>query len=185
MRSVTNVLVSTGKKFKAFRKDYRGSISTITAAAAIPMMIATGAAIDTIRINREQVAFYAAVDSAALAVAADDRASLSGMSESQKSARIAELELFAKKYLAQNYTPQYGSSPDMAVDIDITGSAVDLRATHTFPTTIMSLTGIKEISLHAHSQVMKAMRPIELVMVMDTTGSMGTTYYGPSQSRGP
>ena len=46
------------------------------------MMIAAGAAIDTVRINREQVAFDAAVDSAALAVAADDRASLAGLSDS-------------------------------------------------------------------------------------------------------
>ena len=44
----------------------------------------------------------------------------------------------------------------------------------TFPTTIMSLTGIDEINLASHSQIMKAMRPIELVLVMDTTGSMAT-----------
>lgn len=138
------------------------------------MMLAAGAAIDTVRINREQVAFDAAVDSAALAVAADDRASLAGLSEAQVTARIAELEEFAKQYMAENYTPQYGSSQEMDVDIDITGSAIDLEASHSFPTTIMSLTGIDEINLSSHSQIMKAMRPIELVMVMDTTGSMTT-----------
>jgi hypothetical protein len=91
-------------------------------------------------------------------------------------ARIAELEEFAKKYMAENYTPQYGSSQEMAVDIDITGQTIDLTANHDFPTTIMSLTGIDEINLTSHAQIMKAMRPIELVMIMDTTGSMGTTY---------
>jgi Flp pilus assembly protein TadG len=174
VRHFTQVLISAGKNLKAFRKDQRGSITTITAAAAIPMMLCAGAAIDTIRINREQVAFDAAVDSAALAVAADDRASLSGLSASQTTARISELEEFAKKYMAENYTPQYGSSSEMEVNIDITGSAIDLQASHTFPTTIMSLTGIEEINLSSHSQIMKAMRPIELVMVMDTTGSMAT-----------
>ena len=166
---------STNRKLKAFRNDCLGSVTQITAVAAIPMMLAAGAAIDTIRINREQVAFDAAVDSAALAVAADDRASLAGLSDAQVTARIAELEEFAKKYLAENYTPQYGSSQEMPVHIDITGEAIDLTASHTFPTTIMSLTGIDEIELASHSQIKKAMRPIEIALVMDTTGSMSSS----------
>ena len=174
MRNFAQVLISARKNFKSFPKDHRGSITTIAAVASLPMMLCAGAAIDTIRMNREQVAFDAAVDSAALAVAADDRASLAGLSTSQTTARIAELEEFAQKYMAENYTPQYGSSQEMEVNIDITGAAIDLTASHTFPTTIMSLTGIDEINLSSHSQIMKAMRPIELVMVMDTTGSMAT-----------
>jgi len=174
VRNFTQVLISARENFKAFRKDHRGSITTIAAIASLPMVLCVGAAIDTIRVSREQVAFDAAVDSAALAVAADDRASLAGLNASQVTARIAELKEFAKKYMAENYTPQYGSSEEMEVDIDITGAAIDLTASHTFPTTIMSMTGIDEINLSSHSQIMKAMRPIELVMVMDTTGSMAT-----------
>ncbi len=166
--------VSTRRKLKAFRYDKLGSVTQITAVAALPMFLAAGAAIDTIRINREQVAFDAAVDAAALAVAADDRASLAGLSESAQASRIVELEAFARQYMAENYTPQFGSDTEMDVDIDITGQTIDLRASHDFPTTIMSLTGIEEINLNSHSQIMKAMRPIELVMVMDTTGSMLT-----------
>ena len=166
--------VSTNRKLKAFRKNSMGNISALTAAAAIPMMIAAGAAIDTVRINREQVAFDAAVDSAALAVAADDRASLTGLSESQRATRIAELEAYAKKYMEENYTPQFGSNPVMDAHINITGQYIELTAAHDFPTTIMSLTGIEKINLVSTSQIMKAMRPIELVMVMDTTGSMLT-----------
>ncbi len=166
---------STGRNLKAFRNDCLGSIAHIAAVAAVPMFLCAGAAIDTVRINREQVAFDAAVDSAALAVAADDRASLAGLSDAQRTARIAELEAFARKYLTENYTPQYGSSHEMPVDIDITGQSIDLTASHTFPTTIMSLTGIEEINLTSHSQIMKAMRPIEMVLVMDTTGSMSSS----------
>jgi Flp pilus assembly protein TadG len=175
MRTSIDAFVgSANRKLKAFRNNCLGSVTQITAVAALPMMLAAGAAVDTVRINREQVAFDAAVDSAALAVAADDRASLAGLSDTQVTARIAELEEFAKKYLAENYTPQYGSSQEMEVDIDITGAAIDLRASHTFPTTIMSLTGIDELNLTSHSQIMKAMRPIEMVLVMDTTGSMSS-----------
>lgn len=95
MRNFTHVLSSVRKNFKAFRKDHRGSITTIAAVSALPMMLCAGAAIDTIRVSREQVAFDAAVDSAALAVAADDRASLQGLSTTQQNARIAELETYA------------------------------------------------------------------------------------------
>jgi Flp pilus assembly protein TadG len=96
--SIDAFVVSTRQKLKAFRNNKLGSVTQITALAALPMFLAAGAAIDTIRINREQVAFDAAVDAAALAVAADDRASLAGLSESQAASRIAELEAFAKKY---------------------------------------------------------------------------------------
>ncbi len=173
--SIDAFIGSANRKLKAFRNNCLGSVTQITAVAALPMLLAAGAAIDTVRINREQVAFDAAVDSAALAVAADDRASLAGLSDAQVTARIAELEEFAKKYMAENYTPQYGSSQEMEVDIDITGAAIDLTASHTFPTTIMSLTGIDEVNLSSHSQIMKAMRPIEMVLVMDTTGSMASS----------
>jgi len=172
--SIKAFMGSTNRKLKAFRTECLGSVTQITAVAALPMLLAAGAAIDTIRISREQVAFDAAVDSAALAVAADDRASLAGLDAAQVTARIAELEEFAKKYMAENYTPQYGSSQEMEVDITITGAAIDLAASHTFPTTIMSLTGIDEIELGSHSQIMKAMRPIEIALVMDTTGSMSS-----------
>ena len=131
--SIDAFKVSARRKLKAFRDNHLGSVTQITAVAAIPMFLCVGAAIDTVRINREQVAFDAAVDSAALAVAADDRASLMGLTAAQTTARIAELEAFAKKYMAENYTPQYGSSTDMNVDIDITGASIDLRASHTFP----------------------------------------------------
>ncbi len=173
--SIDAFIGSTGRKLKAFRNDCLGSITQISAVAAIPMFLCAGAAIDTVRINREQVAFDAAVDSAALAIAADDRASLAGLDSAEVTARLAELEEFAKEYMAENYTPQYGSSQEMDVEVTITGAAIDLEAKHSFPTTIMSLTGIDEIELAAHSQIMKAMRPIEMVLVMDTTGSMSSS----------
>ena len=72
-------VVSTHQKLKAFRKSQLGSITQIAAVAVVPMFLCAGAAIDTVRINREQVAFNGAVDSAALAMAADDRASLAGL----------------------------------------------------------------------------------------------------------
>ncbi|HUQ35109.1 MAG TPA: pilus assembly protein TadG-related protein [Aestuariivirga sp.] len=160
MRNLIDAFIgSTGRMLKAAYSDYLGSVTQMAALAAIPVMLAAGAAIDMVRINREQVAFDAAVDSAALAVAADDRASVMGLNAAQTTARIAELEEFARKYMNENYSPQFGSGQVMDINIEITGAAIGLTASHDLPTTIMSLTGIDEINLTSHSQIMKVKRP--------------------------
>jgi Flp pilus assembly protein TadG len=162
--------------FSRFLKDQSGSVTQILGLAAIPMFLAAGAAVDTARINREHASFNMAVDSAVLAVAADDRSALTGLSDSQKAARIEELETFAKEYIEANYSAEQGTESSVTVELAINDQAIDITAHHQFPTTIMSMAGINTIELDAHARVQKAMRPIELVMVMDTTGSMGTTY---------
>ena len=144
--SIDAFIGSTNRKLKAFRNDCLGSVTQITAVAAIPMLLCAGAAIDTVRINREQVAFDAAVDSAALAVAADDRASLAGLSASQQGPRASP----SLRHLPRNTWPRITRRSMAAARkwtwiLTITGAAIDLEASHSFPTTIMSLTGIDEI----------------------------------------
>lgn len=176
--SVFNKLMKTCLKatgFKRFLKDNSGSITQILGMSALPVFLASGAAIDMARINNEQTAFHAAVDSATLAVAADERSALGGLSEGQLAARKEELKQFAKKYLEANYQSQSGSPSSINVNLDITGQAIKLTAEIQFPTTIMSLAGIDTLSLNESSTVKKAMRPIEMVMVMDTTGSMASS----------
>ena len=58
MRNLIDAFVgSTHRKLKAFRNNQLGSITQIAAVAAVPMFLCAGAAIDTVRVNREQVAF--------------------------------------------------------------------------------------------------------------------------------
>lgn len=163
---------STFQKLKGFHRNEAGNIALMMGFAAIPIFLAAGAAIDTVRITREQASFNAAVDSAVLAIAADDRSSLAGKTEAQKAAAIEELKAYAQKYLTENYTPQTGESNPITLDLTITGEAIDITAHHDFPTSIMNLAGIQSVTLNSYSQVKKAMRPIEIVLVMDTTGSM-------------
>ncbi len=163
---------STSGVMKKFRADQLGNISMMMAIAVFPMFLIAGAAIDTVRITREQASFNAAVDSAVLAIAADDRSSLMGLSTAQQATRIAELEEYAKKFLQENYTPETFNNASLDLSLTITGQAIDINASHDFPTTITNIFGVDHVDLAAHSQVKKAMRPIEMVLVMDTTGSM-------------
>jgi Putative Flp pilus-assembly TadE/G-like len=156
--------------FSRFCKDSSATVTQIFALSSIPFFLAAGAAIDGARINDEHSKFMAAIDSAVIAVAADDRAAVQDLSGNELEARMAELEDLAAEFVKKNYH----SSGDIAVDLEITGQKVKLDASFQFPTTIMSLVGIDEVNMNASSTVQKAMRPIELVMVMDTTGSMSS-----------
>jgi Flp pilus assembly protein TadG len=138
--------------------------------AAIPLLVAVGAGLDTARINREHTTFNAAVDTAAITVAADVR--------SADAANTAVLRELAKKVIASNYSPEQVLQGDVTVDVTITGSDIKVDANLDFPTAIMKLFGVENINLKSSSTVTKAMRPIELVLVMDTTGSMNGSVNG-------
>lgn len=162
-------------KFKRYLRDSTASTSAIFGLAAIPFFMAAGVAVDMSRANMEQTAFHAALDSAALAIAADDRSSTMGLSESEITAREAELKVIAEDFVEANYQSDSFTAEITALDVQITGQDVTLTATAEFPTTIMGAFGIDTIDLDFLSRIKKAMRPIELVMVMDTTGSMASS----------
>jgi Flp pilus assembly protein TadG len=161
-------------KFKRYLRDSAATTSAIFGIAAIPFFMAAGVAVDMSRANMEQTAFHAALDSAALAIAADERSSTQGLSDSQITDREAELKVIAEDYVEANYRSESFTAQITALDVQITGQDVTLTATAQFPTTIMGVFGIDSIDLDFLSRIKKAMRPIEMVMVMDTTGSMAT-----------
>ena len=160
--------------FKQFLKNTAGSLTPMLGLVAVPAFIAAGSAIDMVRINNEQSAFYAAVDAAALAIAADDRSAVGALSGAALTTRMAELNVLSKKYIEANYDHTTGNSTTITSALTLSGSEVKLTATIGIPMTIMSLVGIQDYSFQASSTIKKAMRPIELTMVMDTTGSMSS-----------
>ncbi len=161
-------------KFKCYLRDSTATTSMIFGIAAIPFFMAAGVAVDMSRANMEQTAFHAALDSAALAIAADDRSSTQGLSEEQIIEREAELKVIAEDYVEANYSSDSFTAEITSLDVQITGQDVTLTSTAQFPTTIMGIFGIDTIDLDFLSRIKKAMRPIEIVMVMDTTGSMSS-----------
>ncbi|MFT3989419.1 pilus assembly protein TadG-related protein [Aestuariivirga sp.] len=160
------------KLARRYSHDSAGNLTMILAVAALPMMVAVGAGVDYGRIARDTSAFRAATNSAALAVISSDRSSLTGLTDSQKAARMRDLTTFATTYITQNY----GAADNLTVSLDITDELVTLTASHTLPNSLMGMAGLTDSTYTTTTQAKKASRPVELVMVMDTTGSMGTTY---------
>jgi Flp pilus assembly protein TadG len=166
--------LSTAKKpiWKRFLKDQSGSVLQILGLSAVPLFLATGAAVDMMRATREQAAFYGSVDAAALAIAGDDKSATVGVDTATLATNKVYLEDLAKKYILADYRGDTGSPPSISTNVTVTGQSVVLKSSLTFPTTIMSLAGIQSMTINASSTIKKAIRPIELTMVMDTTGSM-------------
>jgi Flp pilus assembly protein TadG len=176
--------MTDGKTKKATRGLLRrylggenGSVSWIMGAAAFPVMIAAGVAIDSIRINREQTSFAAAVDSAALAIAASEQSDFTGLSDSQKQQRLVELGQLAETYIQKNYQTT-APAGDIETEIEITDTTVEVHATHEIPMTLTSLIGIEHANLDAVAEVTRGnpgeegLSKVEIAMVLDTTGSM-------------
>jgi Flp pilus assembly protein TadG len=171
--SLSSVKRKSASAFKRFLKNTSGSITQMFSYLLIPGFITFGAAVDFARTTREQSNFYAAVDAAALAIAADERAAVTGLTESQKAQRIDELKIYAKKYIDANYVDKSFGEANVSLDLSITGQAINLNAELEYPTLMLSTFGGPDtMTLRSNSRVQLAMRPIELVMVMDTTGSM-------------
>ena len=84
----------------------------------------------------------------------------------------ATLEEYAKDFVAKNYRDVSGGYADVDLDLTITGQSIKIDATLQFPMTVMRLAGVETMSLKASSTIQKAMKPIELALVLDTTGSM-------------
>ncbi len=160
------------RKFRDYCNNSSGNIATFFALSVPFVLVVIGAALDSARVTREYSTFHASVDSAAFAIAQDNRSGTMGTSISEAN-KLALTEL-AKKYITANYSADRGFSGEVSVELNITGQQINIDAGLEFPTTLMKLVGIDSVSMNASTTVEKAMRPIELVLVMDTTLSMDT-----------
>jgi Flp pilus assembly protein TadG len=161
-------------RLKRFLKSEAGNVSQMLALSALPLFASLGVAIDTVRLTREETAFHAAVDAAVLAVAADDRSAIGSQSASQQTASINTLKTFAQNFINANYVSSTGVASDITIDLAINNQEIVMTAHHAVPTALMGLFGVQSTMLNSSSTVKKAMRPVELTLVMDTTGSMAS-----------
>lgn len=147
--------------FRRFIADRRGNFAMIFAIAAIPLLVAAGAAVDISRAYIVENRLKAALDAAALAVGG-----VTGKSQSQ-------LEAIAQAYFDANYPAAKLGVPG-AVSVVQNVNTVTLTASAELPTSLMSIVGINKLDIGATSQVTRQGRKLELALVLDVTGSMGS-----------
>jgi Flp pilus assembly protein TadG len=141
-------------------RDRRGGVAPLFALAAIPLLICIGAAIDYGRALIVQEQMGSAADAAGLAIG-----SWTGLSQ-------AELKAKAQLFFNANYKSPMGTPAPLQVNFS--GDNIILSAKASVPTTFMRIANIDHLDMHAQATITKKERNIELVMVLDTTGSMAS-----------
>lgn len=175
----TGLISRIAKRFRYFCHSERGNVTLFTTLAAIPFVAAVGAGVDYARISRETTALQVAVDSALLAIITSERSNLKDLTAAQKTARLKEIEAMAEEYLVRNYSAEQGNPNEVEAKVVIDGDVVTMTAEHELPMTLMSFLGTPLTKITIKSEAVRekeAITPVEIALVMDTTGSMGSTY---------
>jgi Flp pilus assembly protein TadG len=146
---------------KKFSKDLRGNTTIMFALAVVPMLLASGAAIDFLRANSTQTVLQGAADAAAVAGAASGETS------------DAALLAVVQEYVNSNGAPEAVdaiSSIKARLDEDDRTFSVTIKGT--LNTSLMRLAGITSMDVGAFSQVGMGKDALEVALVLDNTGSM-------------
>lgn len=144
-----------------FRKNRHGNVAIIFALALVPIMGAAGAAVDISRAYVVKAHLTQALDAAGLAVAGTP-----GATQQQ-------LETIAQDYFTANY-PQTEIGVPGALQINVANNVVTLGASATLPTALLGIFGIHDMSVASEVEVTRETKGLEVVMVLDNTGSMGS-----------
>jgi Flp pilus assembly protein TadG len=149
-------------RLKRLLRDDRGALATIVGLAIIPLFAAIGLAVDGARGYMLKSKLSYAIDAAGLA----------GGRAFESENREADIMMFFEA----NFPPGYMSSVLAPGHPDITfndeENTVTIVASATIPTAFMRVAGIDEMTVSARTVIKRELRGMELVLVMDNTGSM-------------
>lgn len=145
---------------RRFARDRRGAVAVIFIVALVPLIAAGGAAVDISRAYLVQQRLGLAIDAAGLAVGS------SGGTES-------ELREKMERFFLANYPANEIGTPATPV-VTMTGNRIQISATANVEATLMRIVGIDTIAVAASTEVIREISGLEVVLVLDVTGSMNT-----------
>jgi Flp pilus assembly protein TadG len=157
---------------KAFQKNKNGNVAMLFALSVIPVCGMVGLALDYGRAVNTKERLQAAVDAAALSLAA-----------ASSEATDAQLAAQASNFVQAAYK---SLGPQVLSPINVTrnGSELTVETETTMPTVIMQLFGRSELQIAAKATTTFGKRKIEFVMALDNTGSMGWNQFNQSHVNG-
>lgn len=125
----------------------------------------TGMAIDTARLQLVQAKLQFSLDAAGLAAGS--------------TVNTSYLNYEVSKYLNANFNGYMGSTlTGNSAVVNENNTIITLSATATLPTTFLSAVGVSTIDVQATAQITRAVTGLELIMVLDNTGSMSSSAGG-------
>lgn len=138
-----------------------GAVAPLMGLLMLILIGCTGVAIDTGRSMVVKARLVSALDAAGLAVGAR--------------LTTTDYNADAKKFVAANFKQDYAGATVTVVTASLSSdkSTISLTATAEMPTIFMKIFGSKMVVVNAATEVTRASTGLELVMVLDNTGSMG------------
>ena len=155
----TKLSQAPGRGLCRFLKDRSGNVAILAAFAVVPVLGAVGVATDSARGYLVNNRLQEAIDIAALAAARD----------TDEATRQATME----QYFWANFPADYlGSTTGGPTLVPLPNDQIQVTASVTMPNTFLQVVGIDTTTIGASTVVQKELRGMELVLVMDNTGSM-------------
>jgi Flp pilus assembly protein TadG len=148
--------------FKRFTVDQRGNIAVLGALAMLPLVAATGAAVDYSRASNVSSNIQAATDAAALAVARLPATT------SETDFDLRARQIFDTVFHANGLSVT-------TFDSSRTTRTVRVEAGATVPARFMKVAGVSAMPVRAVSETIRgSSNDIEVVLALDNTGSMAS-----------
>lgn len=144
-----------------FSTSHDGVVAVIVALAFVPMLIFSGAAVDIGRAYIAERQLLAAADAAGLAIAA----------AIDEDSTDAELETILDNYIDANFDDGSIATID-SQSFTYEDSIVTVSIDATISTSFMVLANIDSLEVGASSQVTRSEETLEVVLVLDNSGSM-------------
>ncbi|GAK45340.1 Flp pilus assembly protein TadG [Tepidicaulis marinus] len=164
MRSFASTYARPFKRLRrfcgTFRKASRGNVAIIFALALVPVLAGIAGAIDFSRAYIVRERLTSALDAAGLAIGSLPE----GLSQE-------ELQQRASKFFEANY-PAYELGVPGELQVTESDGHIYLTANASLPTALLNILGIDVLDIDAQVRIVRESSKIELVMVLDNTGSM-------------
>jgi Flp pilus assembly protein TadG len=160
---LTNPLSRLRSRAAAAAGSENGAVAPLLGLMTLVLIGCTGVAIDTGRAMVVKARLASALDAAGLAVGAR--------------VATADYNADATKFVNANFKTDYaGASVDQTsikATLSSDKSTISLTATAVMPTVFMRIFGSNSVTVSASTEITRASTGLELVMVLDNTGSMG------------
>jgi Flp pilus assembly protein TadG len=153
--------------FRTFWLEKSGAVALMFALMVIPLVGFVGVAVDYSRLSSADLALQNSLDMAALAAGRAYANTVGSDAERVEAATAKAVAFFDANFNSQI---EFVAGPDLVVTP--TGETVDVSATAELKTSFLWVLGIMTMQVDAGSQVKSAGRGMELVLIMDNTGSM-------------
>jgi Flp pilus assembly protein TadG len=148
----------TPRILRRFHRDERGVVLILTVLLLVPLLLIVAVVVDysqTLVVKRQ---LTSAVDAAALSLGA------------QTNLDDAEAEEVAETFIKANYPEIIGSLKTFSVSRD--GEFIDISATAELDTAFMHIAGFDKLTITVENRIVRKENKLEVVMVLDNTGSM-------------